>query len=235
MIWNPRTYRATLDIDLLARVKNSADHLVQIIREVCALEVDSDGVEFDIINLRLIETQLNAQYKGYSAKFFASLSSARVPLQIDIGFSDKIFPQPIEVKYPSLLEFPPPKLMGYTPETSIAEKLHAIIKLGLANTRMKDFYDIWIIINQFQIDPIEFESVLKGVFRNRKTIIQGMPKAFSEKYYANPRTIERWNAFIKGINQKPIDLDMVISDLKQFFRPWLKEEVSHQQDKSTDV
>ncbi len=233
MIWNPQTYRATLDIDLLARVKNSADTLLQIIKEICALEGDSDGVEFDVRNVRLIETQLNAEYKGFSARFFARLSTARLLIQIDIGFSDKIFPQPIEVKYPSLLEFPPPKLKGYTPETSIAEKLHAIMKLGLANTRMKDFYDIWVIINQFQIDPMGFKSVLKGVFRNRKTLIQGMPKAFSEKFYANPRTIERWNAFIKGINQKPIALDKVISELKQFFRPMLSEEKAlQQQDKA---
>ena len=88
--------------------------------------------------------------------------------------------------------------MGYTPETMIAEKLDAMVKLGLANSRMKDFYDVWTMVNQFQIKPETIAPVIKGVFQNRKTTIREVPKAFTEAFYNEPKTLERWDSFLKA-------------------------------------
>jgi Nucleotidyl transferase AbiEii toxin, Type IV TA system len=149
------------------------------------------------------------------------LHTARLPLRIDIGFSDKIFPKPANLDYPVLLEFPSPQLRGYTPETMIAEKLDAMVKLGLANSRMKDFYDVWTMVNQFQIVPEKIAPVIRNVFQNRKTVVREVPKVFSEAFYNTPKTLERWDSFLKGIGHNPISLEKVVLEIKNFFLPIL--------------
>jgi predicted nucleotidyltransferase component of viral defense system len=133
--------------------------------------------------LILAESQIETEYTGLSARFSARLHTAKLPLRLDIGFSDKIFPKPANLKYPVLLDSPSPQLKGYTPETMIAEKLDAMVKLGLANSRMKDFYDVWTMVNQFQIKSEEIAPIIKAVFQNRNTAIQEVPKAFTEAFY----------------------------------------------------
>ena len=117
------------------------------------------------------------------------MHTAQLSLRLGIGFSDKIFPIPAHLEYPTLLlEFPPPQLQGYTPETLIAEKLDAMIRLGLANSRMKDFYDVWTMVNQFQIKLEKIAPVSCDVFQNRKNLVRENPKAFSELFYKAPKT-----------------------------------------------
>lgn len=149
MVWDPTMHRATVDIDLLAKVNNSIESISRILKEICSYPVRQDGVEFDATNLVLAESQIETDYTGLSARFSASLHTAKLPLRIDIGFSDKIFPKPASLNYPVLLDFPSPQLKGYTPETMIAEKLDAMVKLGLANSRMKDFYDVWTTVKRY--------------------------------------------------------------------------------------
>lgn len=127
------------------------------------------------------------------------------------------------MNYPALLDFPSPELQGYTPETMIAEKLDAMVKLGLANSRMKDFYDIWTIVNQFQIKPEKIAPVIREVFQNRKTVVREIPKAFSEAFYNTPKTLERWDAFLKGIGHGPVPLEKIIFEIRDFFVPILTE------------
>ncbi|MGC1878142.1 MAG: nucleotidyl transferase AbiEii/AbiGii toxin family protein [Rhabdochlamydiaceae bacterium] len=204
MVWDPATHRATVDIDLLAKAHNSIENILRILKEICSYPVLQDGIEFNSKDLILAESQIETEYTGLSARFSAHLHTAKLPLRIDIGFSDEIFPKPTNVDYPALLDFPSPELQGYTPETMIAEKLDAMVKLGLANSRMKDFYDIWTIVNQFQIKPEKIAPVIKEVFQNRKTIVREIPKAFSEAFYNTPKTLERWDSFLKGIGHETI-------------------------------
>ena len=138
-------------------------------------------------------------------------------MKIDFGFSDTILPQPAVVKYPTLLDLPVPELKAYTPETSIAEKFESIVRLGLANTRMKDFYDIWLLIQRFSFDRQKMGDIILQVLKNRGTEFEGMPEAFSELFYAQAAKKEKWNAFLKGISQSPIPLERVISDLRRYF------------------
>ncbi len=223
MVWDPTTHRATVDIDLLSKANNSIESISQILREVCLYPVLEDGIEFDSTSLIFRESQIETEYTGLSARFLAYLHIARVHLQLDIGFSDQIFPKPENLDYPSLLEFPSPKLKGYTSETMIAEKLDAMIKLGLANSRMKDFYDVWLIINQFQIIPEKIAPVIRKVFQNRKTVIREIPKAFSGAFYNAPKTLERWDFFLKGIGHDPMSFKEVIFEIRDFFLPILIE------------
>ena len=223
MVWDPATHRATVDIDLLAKANNSIENISRILKEICSHPVLKDGIEFNSTELILAESQVETEYTGLSARFSAHLHTAKLPLRIDIGFSDKIFPKPATVDYPALLDFPSLELQGYTPETMIAEKLDAMVKLGLANSRMKDFYDIWTIVNQFQIKLEKIAPVIKDVFQNRKTVVREIPKAFSEAFYNMPKTLERWDAFLKGIGHDPVPLEKVIFEIRDFFLPILHE------------
>ncbi|MBA3239152.1 MAG: nucleotidyl transferase AbiEii/AbiGii toxin family protein [Parachlamydiaceae bacterium] len=221
MVWDPATHRATVDIDLLAKANNSIENISRILKEICSQPVLQDGIEFEPTNLVLVESQIETEYTGLSARFSASLHTAKLPLRLDIGFSDKIYPKPAKLDYPTLLEFPSPELQGYTPETMIAEKLDAMVKLGLANSRMKDFYDVWTMVNQFQIKPEKIAPVIRDVFQNRKTVVKEVPKAFSEVFYNASKTMERWDSFLKGIGHDPIPLEKVILEIKDFFLPLL--------------
>jgi predicted nucleotidyltransferase component of viral defense system len=217
MVWDPMSHRATVDIDLLAKTSNSIANLQKIINEVCAIEVIPDGLKFSSKTLKLAEAQLEAEYHGISAAFSAQLFTAKLPMRIDFGFSDTILPHPAKVKYPTLLDFPAPELKGYTPQTSIAEKFESIIRLGFANTRMKDFYDIWLLIQQFDFDRQELQGIIQQVLKNRGTSVEAHPIAFLESFYDNQIKKDKWNAFLRDISHEPITLERVMSDLKRFF------------------
>lgn len=223
-VWDPATHRATVDIDLLAKANNSIENISRILKEICSHPVLQDGIEFDSTNLVLAESQIETEYTGLSARFSARLHTAKLSLRLDIGFSDKILPKPASLDYPVLLDFPSPQLKGYTPETMIAEKLDAMVKLGLANSRMKDFYDVWTMVNQFQIKPEVIAPVIMGVFQNRKTTIREVPKAFTEAFYNTPKTLERWDSFLKGIGHDPISFEKVVLEIRDYFLPLLLNE-----------
>jgi predicted nucleotidyltransferase component of viral defense system len=223
MIWDPTTYRPTVDIDFLVRANNSPENISGILKNICSQFVLQDGIEFNSTELIIKESQIETEYNGLSARFSANLHTAKLPLRIDIGFSDKIFPKPTNIEYPALLDFPSPALQGYTPETMIAKKLHAIIKLGLANSRMKDFYDIWTIVNQLQIKPEKISPIIKKVFINRKTTVQEFPKAFLKDFYNNRKTLEQWNSFLKDIGHEAISFEKVLFEIRDFFLSILRE------------
>jgi predicted nucleotidyltransferase component of viral defense system len=222
MVWDPMSHRATVDIDLLAKTSNSIANLQKIINEVCAIEVIPDGLKFASETLKLAEAQLEAEYHGISAAFSAHLFTAKLPMRIDFGFSDTILPHPAKVKYPTLLDFPAPELKGYTPQTSIAEKFESIIRLGFANTRMKDFYDIWLLIQQFDFDRQELQGIIQQVLKNRGTSAEAPPIAFLESFYDNQIKKDKWNAFLRDISHEPISLEKVIGDLRIFFKDVLE-------------
>lgn len=218
MVWNPMSHRATVDIDLLAKTSNSIANLQKIINEICAIEVVPDGMMFASQTLKLSEAQLEAEYQGMSAAFSAQLFTAKLPMRIDFGFSDTILPQPAKVNYPTLLDLPAPELKGYTPQTSIAEKFESIIRLGFANTRMKDLYDIWLLIQQFDFDRNELKEIIHQVLKNRGTVVEAPPIAFLEAFYDNSIKRDKWNSFIKDISHEAISLEKVMLDLRDFFR-----------------
>lgn len=224
IVWDPTSHRPTVDIDLLAKTNNTIPNLYKIIYEICNMDAPPDGISFTTESLKLSEAQLQAEYRGISAAFSAKLFTAQLPMRIDFGFSDTILPQPASVKYPTLLDLPAPKLKGYTPQTSIAEKFESIIRLGFANTRMKDFYDIWLLIQQFDFDRQELQKIIRQVIKNRGTVIEPSPIAFMKSFYDNQIKKDKWNAFLKDIFHQPILLKKVVDDLRKFFREVLGQE-----------
>ena len=115
------------------------------------------------------------------------------------------------------MDLPAPELKGYTPQTSIAEKFESIIRLGFANTRMKDFYDIWLLIQQFDFDRKELQGIIHQVLKNRGTSAEFPPIAFLDTFYDNPIKKDKWNAFLRDISHEPVSLEKVAGDLSKFF------------------
>lgn len=219
--WEISNHRATLDIDLLGKTKNSIQNLKVIINDISNSEVVADGIHYETTSLKLTEMQVNGEYHGLRALFNANMHSAKIPMQLDIGFSDVIFPEPMIIAYPTILEFPPPKLRGYTPESVIAEKFEAMMKLGLINTRMKDFFDIWILSQQLFLNGESLQNAIKTTFDKRQTLLNALPDSLSEIFYADPVHQMRWKQFLQNIEneEKNIELSKVISEIKEFLQP----------------
>lgn len=215
-VWDAQEHRATMDIDFLARISNSPESLQKMIDQVTKIPLEEDAVSFDSQPLILRETQTGGTYLGTSATFFAHLFTTKIPIQIDFGFNDIIIPHPLEFEYPTLLSMPAPKIMGYTLETVIAEKLESIVKRGLVNTRMKDFYDLWTLCPRKELDPAILKLALETVFSNRNTPFE-FPSAFTSPFFTNPLTIRRWENFQTGIGKASIPLERVISYISMFF------------------
>src|SRR6266404_2988979 len=152
----------------LARGDNAPERFARIFRERCVLEVDEDGVRFDAETVEAGRISEDADYGGVRVTFVAYLERAKIPIQIDIGFGDIVTPAPSEIGYPTLLEFPGPRLLAYPKETVVAEKLEAVVKLGIANTHMKDFYDLEILSrtrsrSKEKLSPRRFKTPFKNV------------------------------------------------------------------------
>jgi len=219
-VLDPKDHRATMDIDFLARTSNKIDNLRHIISEISAIEAPDDAISFDTQKLILRETQTGGDYQGLSASFIAQLFTTKIPILIDIGFNDIIVPKPTKVNYPTLLSMPALQLMGYTLETVIAEKLESIVKRGLVNTRMKDFYDLWTLFQTPGLNLESTTSAIQQVFANRKSKIE-YPIAFTKAFYETPETIQRWENFLSAMGKTTISLKTVISEISLVIRPLL--------------
>jgi len=223
VVWKAPRARATKDMDFLAKTKNSIDNLVEVVREVCVIAVEPDGVLFDpktVIGERIKE---NAEYEGVRVRFKGQLEQARVSMQIDVGFGDTVTPAPAVVDYPVILEFPAPRLKGYPPETVVAEKFEAMVKLGEVNTRMKDFYDLWLLREQFSFEGPVLAEALKTTFSNRETELSVDPVAFSESFATDRQRQTQWSAFLRKtkLSHAPEQFKDVIGLIMPFLRPVL--------------
>jgi hypothetical protein len=140
-VWDAPLARATKDLDFLGRLDNSLENLDRVVREVCAVDVEPDGVVFDPSTVKAERIKEDAEYEGVRVRFVGLLGKARVAMQIDVGFGDVVTPAAESITYPALLDFPAPELSGYPRETVVAEKFQAMVYLRTINSRMKDFYD----------------------------------------------------------------------------------------------
>lgn len=219
--WEISNHRTTLDIDLLGKTQNSLQNIKGIIIDICNCEIALDGINYETTSIKLTEMQVNGEYHGVRVLFTANMHSAKIPMQLDIGFSDLIFPEPVVIAYPTILDFPPPKLKGYTPESVIAEKFEAMMKLGLVNTRMKDFFDVWILSQQLSFIGESLQSAIKMTFERRQTPLNALPDSINEVFYADLIHQTRWKQFLKNIEneEKNIELSKVINEIKEFLQP----------------
>lgn len=223
LAWPSRIPRTTRDIDFRVFTDSDMGTVLKIIREICTVNVEPDALRFDPDSVRLETITERAEYPGMRARLVGSIEAVRVPIQIDMGFSDRINPAPNVVEFPTILEFPAPIVLAYQPETVLAEKVEAIFYYGEINSRMKDFYDLWIISNEFPIQGERLVEAMRSTFQTRGTPIQStLSTLFNEKFVESRS--EMWAAFLAGIGEKQSALRQfseVLSRTERFIQPAL--------------
>ena len=220
LAWHAPTVRPTKDIDLLGEFDNDVEVITKVISEICKHNTDyDDGLIFDTEKITGIKIKEDADYQGVRVRFLSYLDTAKVTMQIDIGFGDSVYPKPEINTYPTLLDLPAPKLLIYSKETTIAEKLEAMVKLGELNSRMKDFYDIWLLSRQFQFDGIDLQKSIIGTCSQRGTDLPSEIVALTENF-AKAKDVQ-WKAFRKNLNNDniPVSLELVTAHIKSFIKP----------------
>lgn len=220
--WLGHPFRPTRDLDLLGHGDPDAAAVAERFRAICATPVPDDGVAFDVAGLEAALIREEAEYGGVRVRTTASVAGARVPIQVDVGFGDAITPQPIDIEYPALLDAPAPRLRAYPPETVVAEKVEALVSLGVVNSRMKDFYDLWMIARTFRFERTVLSDALRRTFERRRTSWPiEMPPGLSEAFGADKDG--QWRAFIgrERLGAAPAAFDHVLRDLREFLLPIL--------------
>ena len=151
----------------------------------------------------------------------ARLGSARIPFHVDIGFGDLIYPAATSVQLPALLDFPPPVLQGYSRESVIAEKYQAMVHHGEINSRLKDFYDVWLLANKFEFDGVTLAQAIRATFEQRQTDFVPTPTAFGPEFAAETARQRQWTSFLtrSQIADAPANLIDVVETLRQFLQP----------------
>lgn len=217
MTWLEIPLRATRDLDFLAFGEPSPEGMLQVFKTVLSHGLDDDGVTFDAEALTVDRIREGVAYGGLRLQTWASVGGARVRVAIDIGFGDAVEPGVEEVDYPTLLDLPAPRLRTYARETVIAEKFQAMVALGRANTRMKDFYDIWALHQQFAFDDDRLARAIKATFARRETALPTEPPDALTPAFADDQDKQRqWRAFINGVAVDPGSLADVIAEIAGF-------------------
>lgn len=219
MSWFEDPHRGTRDLDLLGFGDPEPEAMLATFRDILALN-DDDGVEFDVDALRVDRIREELEYGGLRLRTTASISGARINLTIDIGFGDAMEPGAEMLEYPSMLAFAAPRLRAYARETVIAEKFQAMVALGRANSRMKDFYDIWILSKSFDFAGDRLARAIAATFARRETAIPvDLPDALTPAFAGDEQKQRQWSAFVRDVSANPGGLEDVVTSLAEFLMP----------------
>lgn len=217
--WFDDPHRQTRDVDLLGFGDPEPDAMLAIFREVCAIEIE-DGVGIHIEGLRVSAIREAQEYGGLRLRTTATVAGARAAIVIDIGFGDAIEPGLEVTELPVLLDQPAPTLKVYARETVIAEKFQAMVQLGLANTRYKDFYDLWVLSRLDAFDSDRLARAIAATFARRRTEIPaGPPAALTLAFGTDATRRRQWNVYIEDLGLAGLDLGDVTADLSAFLMP----------------
>ena len=217
--WFPDPHRPTRDLDLLGFGDSSEESILTVFREVCGMAVD-DGITFEADKLRIERIREELEYGGLRLRTVANLSGARINIVVDVGFGDAVEPGLEEIEFPVLLDSPAPRLRAYPRETVIAEKFQAMVYLGRANSRMKDFYDVWLLSKAYEFDAARLTKAIAATFERRRTAIPSdVPDAFTREFARDMSKRRQWEAFVRELTAAPGSLEMVVSDLVAFLMP----------------
>jgi predicted nucleotidyltransferase component of viral defense system len=215
--WFDEPHRPTRDLDLLGFGDPSADAMLETFREICATPVDDDGVTFDADDVRVEQIREELDYGGLRLRTTAALAGAKINVVVDIGFGDAVEPGVEEIDLPVLLDMPAPHLRAYAPETVIAEKFQAMVALGRANSRMKDFYDIWFLSNVYSFEGERLPRAIAATFARRETDIPvELPDALTVDFARDETKVRQWTAFVQNLTTIPESLEQVVAELAKF-------------------
>jgi hypothetical protein len=223
--WIGEPHRPTKDLDLLGYGKTDVPTLENIVREICLLDGE-DGLQFLPETVKGSNIREEEIYGGVRLNLLAMLEKARIPVQIDVGSGDAVTPQAVEERLPTILDLPAPQIRVYPKETVVAEKFEAMVKLGIGNSRMKDFWDISYLIKEFEFGGELLQTAIKATFAARQTAMpREMPLALTDEFAGNPLIISRWKAFIRRNRiTSETDLTALIENLREFFTPLVEAE-----------
>ncbi len=224
--WFNEPHRPTKDLDLLGFGKTDVPTLEAVAREICRIDGE-DGLEFLPESVKGASIREEEIYGGVRLNLLALLEKARISVQIDVGSGDAVTPEAEEETLPTILDLPAPRLRIYPKETVVAEKFEAMVKLGIGNSRMKDFWDISYLIKEFEFDGALLQRAIKATFTTRQTPLpQNLPLALTDEFANSPLIIPRWNAFIRR-NRITTGTDLVslIESLREFFAPVIEVEM----------
>jgi predicted nucleotidyltransferase component of viral defense system len=215
--------RFTRDIDLLGYINNTIPEVERIIRDILETPVVDDGLTFDTESVRGTVIKPGDEYSGVRVKFDASLGTTKLQnLQVDIGVGDIVYPKAELVRFQGLLDFPEATVRVYSPETILAEKIHAVVRLGWINSRMKDLFDIWLIASSQEIDGLTLSKALQTTFKARETPIPEALVVFDQDFLT-PMRRRAWRSIGSKLQtrEKLPDLVTIIEQLKPFIAPVL--------------
>ena len=224
LVWLGETIRPTRDADLLGFGEIDADSLRKLFGDICSLKVEPDGLEFDASSLRVDPIRVEDAYGGQRVGLIARLGKARIRVQVDVGIGDAIIPAPQWIDYPSLLDLPRPRLQAYRPETAIAEKLHAMVVLGAANSRMRDFFDVHALASRETFDGAVLAESIAATFARRQTEVpRELPLALTREFAEIPGKSAQWAGFTRRLigGVSPPGLADVIDTIAEFAGPVL--------------
>ncbi len=232
-VWNAPMSRPTRDLDLLGRLDNDVKHIVKIAKAICRQPVEPDGVHFDPATVAGESIIEDAEYTGVRIKLVGKLGTTRLPMQMDVGFGDVVYPASKVITYPTLIDSPAPHIQGYSRESVIAEKFHIMVKQGMFNSRMKDFYDMWLLSRQFDFKGKSLAEAISKTFSHRGTsILPGFSKGFSsgfnvgaleilKRFAKDEAKANQWRGFLRKhrLDSAPENLEEVVKAIKRFIKP----------------
>lgn len=225
-LWMDVPHRPTRDLDLLRLGESDVPHLVAIFRDVSAMVIEpSDGIAFLADSVKGDVIREDAVYEGVRITVQFSLSGATDVVQVDIGAGDAVVPMPDRVTMPSMLGFSPVCICAYPKETVIAEKLEAMVALGIRNSRMKDFFDVWMLSRSFSFEGSCLSEAVAATFQRRRTAIPILPPlAVTAEFWQEPTKQAQWRAFLRRLrlDESAHSLERIITDLQLFLVPVLR-------------
>jgi hypothetical protein len=216
LVWLGETLRPTRDADLLGFGELSDEALGAMFCEVCGIEVEPDAAEFLPDTLSVAPIREEDAYGGRRVTLQARVGAARLTVQLDIGIGDAVTPGPQWLEYPSLLEdLPRPRLRTYPRETVLAEKLHAMVFLGMRTSRMKDYFDVYALLREDAMDPTQLAGAIAATFARRRTALpEGVPPALSDEFSGDPAKQAQWRAFLKRNRIEGATLQEVVVEIR---------------------
>jgi hypothetical protein len=221
-LWFDVPHRPTHDADFLGFGSAEIPHLEKVFQDICRIDAE-DGIAFQPDSVKAAEIRKEANYAGVRVTLMGLLDSARCPVQIDVGFGDSVVPGPEDVFYPVILPgMDAPKIRAYPRYTVVAEKLEALTSLGMLNSRMKDFFDLWVLANHSNFEGALLVIAVTATFERRRTAIpQGVPIGLSDEFFTDSQKEKQWQGFLRKNALARLSLEKVISDLREFLLPVL--------------
>ena len=221
-LWYDMPHRATRDADLLGFGASDLESVAQVFREVAAIAVD-DGIVFDPASVTALEIRKEAGYGGVRVVIAGELAKARCKTQIDVGFGDAVTPGPVDSVYPVLLDdLPAPRLRAYPTYTVIAEKLHAIALLGMTNSRVKDYFDLSVLLERETLDTDLLTQAIGATFERRgMTVPTKLPVGLTDEFARDASRQALWQSFVKKNELNPESLAAIVGRLRLALEPAL--------------